>query len=349
MSASSHLKANGPRVSYRRRRSWLGVDESFAVGDVLANKYCIEGVLGEGSMGKVFVAIDLALGRRAAIKVPLIAEEMQAELDRRLLIEARAAARLVGQHVARVLDIGKLRSGAPFVVFELLDGENLETVLARKKHVPIVDVVDYTLQSCIGLAEAHGQGIVHRDIKPENLFLARSLDGTIMLKVLDFGASAFLDGLAVPGGKEQVIGTPLYLAPERIKKPRLRDPRSDIWALGAVMYELITGKPAFEADTVPEICDLVVNHPAPLLSHAMRGAPPALERVIDRCLHKAPGRRFSDVGALAMALAPFGRAGAYDLATRCRRVLVHASELRESSIPPPRPKLPSEPLLLTRK
>jgi serine/threonine protein kinase len=349
VSGTSHLKADGPRVSYRRRRSWLGVDESFGIGDILAGKYRIDGILGEGSMGKVFVATDLALGRRAAIKVAHIAVELQAELDRRLLLEARAAARLCGQHVARVLDIGKLRSGAPFVVFELLDGENLEEVLQRKGRLPAREVVDWVLQACIGLAEAHGMGVVHRDIKPENLFLARALDGTVVLKVLDFGASAFLEGLAVPGGKEQVIGTPLYLAPERIQSPRLRDPRSDIWALGAVMFELIAGTLPFDADSVDDICDLVLHHPAPLLSHALPGADAGIERVIDRCLQKAPGRRFTDVGALAMSLAAFGGAGAYELAKRSRRVLAHSSEQRESSLPPPRPLLRSEPLLLTRK
>jgi eukaryotic-like serine/threonine-protein kinase len=348
------LPSHQRKLSYHRRPSWLGVDDELEVGQLLAEKYRLDAVLGEGSMGKLFIATDLALGRQTAIKVALLAGRLQHELEHRLLMEARAAAQLRTQHVARVLDIGRLRSGAPFVVFELLEGENLEHLIQSGGRLPIAEAVGYALEACIGLAEAHALGIVHRDIKPENLFLATSPDGSVVLKVLDFGASALFAGLTHAGGQEEVIGTPLYLAPERVRSPRLRDPRSDIWALGAVLYELIVGRPAFDAESIPDIVELVQHHAAPLLRHAVQSAPPTLERVIDRCLQKNPAHRFGSVAALAMALAPYGPAGAYDLAKRSQRVLSHLRETCASSVPPPPPppprqRLGSHPLLLTRE
>jgi serine/threonine-protein kinase len=240
---------------------------------------------------------------------------------------------------------------------EFLEGENLEQVLERRKRVEVGDAIGWALQTCLALAEAHAMGIVHRDIKPENLFLAETPEGDIVLKVLDFGASAFVATRWQIGEMSEMhVGTPLYMSPERIRDASSSDLRSDIWALGAVVYELLVGVAPFDREgaEVKEIVERTLTiDPEPL--HALHpGVSPQLSRAIGRCLEKSPKKRFQSVADLARALATSGRPGAHGIAMRVARILDRASKeagaprpVAESAVPRPRPPLPSAPVPLT--
>lgn len=216
-------------------------------GEVVAGKYRIEGQLGSGGMGVVVAARHLALGERVALKFVTEARGADREAMRRMLREARATFRLRSEHAVRVLDVGELPSGPLYIVMELLEGRDLRAELDARGPLPEGEVVGYALEACEALEEAHALGIVHRDLKPHNMFLARSARGTIVLKVLDFGMSkldpAQFDTDVGPLTRpETALGTPKYMAPEQWKSAAAVDARADVWALGVVMYELLTGK-----------------------------------------------------------------------------------------------------------
>jgi serine/threonine-protein kinase len=308
-------------------------------GDVIAGKYRIEGVLGTGGMGIVFAATHLHLERLVAVKV------MRAELAQfqgavqRLVLEAKLAARLRSEHVCKVLDVGTLADGAPYVVMEYLEGADLATLLGRGP-LPTQVAVDFILEACEALAEAHASHIVHRDLKPENLFVVREIDGTSSIKVLDFGISkqrsispAASRNLTNPTA---ALGSPNYMPPEQMRSPKDVDARADIWAIGAILYELLTGRQAFQGETVPEVCAAVMSS-QPVPGHELRpDLPRRLVQVIERCLQKDRQDRFVDVSELAAALAPFGSAKAPASLGRIERVLsgAHATTLVNSSLPP---------------
>src|SRR5688500_4451427 len=219
------------------------------VGDRIADKYVVESIIGEGGMGLVVAARHVELDQRVAIKLllPAIAElGTAAERFRR---EARSAARIRSDHVCRVLDVGSLPSGVPYLVMEHLEGCDLATELERRTRLPVAEAIEWVLQACEGLAEAHSVGIVHRDLKPANLFLARRSDGSKRIKLLDFGVSKALDDSGAGQHKltqtSTLVGSPLYMSPEQLSSSRDVDVRTDIWALGAVLHELLSGKPPF--------------------------------------------------------------------------------------------------------
>lgn len=306
--------------------------------------------MAHGSMGAVYAATDVDLGRRVAIKVAQGPLHHQRELERRLRTEARACGRLEGDHVARVLEFGHLPGGAPYLVMERLRGETLEDVLVREGRLDIREAVGWILQACLGLAEAHALGIVHRDVKPENLFLAERPDGEVRLKLIDFGAAAFeARGWQVGSLDQAAIGTLHYMAPEQLQSPPKIDARSDVWALGATLYELIAGTSPFVADDRAVMVARIENaEPRSLLQYRQE-VNPFLDGVVQRCLEKTLARRYPDVGALAAALSPYGPSGAHGLATRCARVLARASHETGPISVPPRPqrgRLESVPLLL---
>jgi serine/threonine protein kinase len=282
-----------------------------APGDVVAGKYRIERVLGSGGMGVVVAARHIDLDQPVALKFILphaLAGKGNVE---RFMREARAAVRLKSEHVARVYDVGRDAEDRPFMVLELLEGMDLSKLSKQKGPLPVADAVEYVLQTCEALVEAHAAGIVHRDLKPQNLFVTRRLNGTPLLKVLDFGiAKAFGPGaigqMALTDSAA-IIGSPLYMAPEQMRSARTAEVRSDIWALGVILYELLGGQLPFDGETVTEVCIRVVNEdPKPLL--ALR---PALEEplvaIVMRCLEKEPEGRYHNVSALAAALEPFSR------------------------------------------
>lgn len=231
-----------------------------AVGDRVAGKYRVDGILGRGGMGVVVAATDLELARKVAIK---FVERNDEQAAARFLREARAAANLDSEHITRVFECGRLEQGLPFIVMEQLRGDSFAT-LTQKGPIPVQNAASYMMQICDALAQAHARRLVHRDIKPDNLFLHTRSDGSRIVKVLDFGVSKALGGTALTESTA-IVGSPPYLAPEQIEHSDRVDPRTDIWALGVVFYELISGERPFRGTTMVELCmNIITTEPPPL-------------------------------------------------------------------------------------
>jgi eukaryotic-like serine/threonine-protein kinase len=312
-------------------------------GDILAEKYRVERVLGQGGMGVVVAAWHQQLDQRVALKFLL--SEVLADEDTvaRFMREARASARLRSEHAAKVLDVGKLETGAPYIVMEYLEGRDLDATLESEGPLPIETAVDYVLQACEAVAEAHAAGIVHRDLKPANLFLTTRPDGSPCIKVLDFGISKKIeaeDSRAMTRTKA-MLGTPYYMSPEQMRSSRRVDQRSDIWAIGMILCQLTTGRTAFERGTLAELCAAVLSEPPTPPRDLNPSIPPELEAIILRCLEKDADNRFADLSLLCAALASFGTPGSPSV-DRVARLLGHSSP--RISIPfPPRSSAPDGP------
>jgi len=294
-------------------------------GQLIAGKYRVEQVLGRGGMGVVMAALHEQLNQRVALKFLTDNAFQQPEAVTRFLREARAAVQIQSEHVARVMDVGTLDSGAPYMVMEYLRGRDLKEVSSRRGPLPITEAVDYLLQACDAVAEAHSLGIVHRDLKPSNLFLTERPDGSPLVKVLDFGISKALQS----GDRSQlqmtasaaIMGSPQYMSPEQIRSSKNVDARADVWALGTILHELLTGTPAYVADTVPGLLAMIVADAPPPLSASRPDAPSDLEAAILRCLEKDRERRFSSVAVLARSLERFASPETRPLVRRIARVL----------------------------
>ncbi len=298
------------------------------VGEVLADKYRIDGQLGEGGMAVVFAAHHVLLDKPIAVKVLSPDLPRLPKVVDRFLTEARAAARVDSPNVARVVDVGTLDNGLPYMVMERLDGCDLAELLRLEKQLAIGDVVDYTLQALQGLACAHVLGIVHRDLKPANIFLAHQQDGTAIIKILDFGIAKIEDAKRVTE-QGQAVGSPTYMSPEHIRASEFVDQRTDIWSMGVVMYELLTGQPPIEEDGVGETIAAVLNKKPPPPSKIRPEIPPDLDAAIMRCLEHDPANRWPDVAQLARAIAPFGTGACASLAESIEMTL--RQELRRYS------------------
>ncbi|UQA56519.1 protein kinase [Polyangium aurulentum] len=268
-------------------------------------------------MGVVVAARHLELGGLFAIKFLLPSTLGLPEAIERFLREARAAARLRGEHVARVHDVGRMENGAPYMVLEYLDGCDLKEIVKKQGPLSVEETVTYLLQVCDAIAEAHAAGIVHRDLKPANLFLTQRPNGSPCVKVLDFGISKVSGPEEVDlTGTGAMFGSPLYMSPEQISKTKSVDARTDIWAMGVILYELLTGITPFKAATMLEVVSGVLQEePAPPRQRRP-DLLPAVEAVILRCLRKKREERFQSVAELMAALraavgwpaeAPLGR------------------------------------------
>jgi serine/threonine-protein kinase len=301
------------------------MDSPVQEGDVLAGKYRVEKVLGFGGMGVVVSAFRGDLEQRVAVKFLTQQAAERPEAAERFRREARAAAKIRSEHVARVLDVGTLETGLPYMVMEYLDGNDIADELRRHGTLPISDAVEYILQAIEALAEAHAGGVVHRDLKPGNLFLARRADGTRRVKVLDFGISKALSGSSVEElsltKTAALIGSPLYMAPEQMRSAKDVDIRADIWSLGAMLYEMLTGQPPYMGESVPQLCAaLLHDDPVPLRQHRAE-IPEGLEQAVLRCLMKDRLQRFPSVAELGRALLPFAMPGSSVHVDRAERVL----------------------------
>jgi len=283
-------------------------------GDVLAGKYRVERVLGVGGMGVVVAAQHLQLDEKVALKFLRPEALGDAEAVARFDREARAAVKIKSEHVARVIDVGKLENGAPYIVMEYLEGGDLSGMLEKSGPMSFEQAVDFVLQACEAIAQAHALGIVHRDLKPSNLFCIRRPDGQLSIKVLDFGISkSTTTGSFGSGSRDMgmtrttaVIGSPIYMSPEQMQSSKNVDSRTDIWSLGVILFELLTGRVPFEGDTVTELAIRVATEPTPPVASLRADVPPGLERAILRCLEKTRERRYQNVAELAAALVAFG-------------------------------------------
>ncbi|MBX3215447.1 MAG: protein kinase [Labilithrix sp.] len=275
------------------------------VGTVLAGKYRVDRVLGAGGMGVVVGATHIELDDRVAIKVLKPETARHRESVQRFLREGKIAARLESEHVARVRDVGRLDDGTPFLVMELLSGEDLQACLARSGPLPVESVVDLALQACEALAEAHAAGIVHRDLKPSNMFVTRRRNGEPCLKLLDFGISKLTDA-SEPAAVTQaaaVFGSPRYMSPEQLLSTTGVDSRTDVWSLAVAMYELLAGVPPFRGATLASVHLAILNDsPAPL-DGVRPDVPGDLARTIDDALAKERAARTPTIGDFADALA----------------------------------------------
>ena len=279
-------------------------------GDVLAGRYRVDRILGVGGMGVVVAAHHIQLDDKVAIKFLLPATLTNKEAVARFAREARVAVKIKSEHVARVSDVGTLENGAPYMVMEFLDGSDLAAWIRDRGPLPVEQAAEFVLQACEALAEAHALGIVHRDLKPANLVVVRRADGVSSVKVLDFGISKITNTTGSGGDSSMtrtsaVMGSPLYMSPEQMQSSRNVDARGDIWALGVILYELVTGEAPFVAETMPElVLQIMSAQPVPLQSRRAN-LPEGLEAVILRCLEKDRGKRYATVGQLAVELLPF--------------------------------------------
>jgi serine/threonine-protein kinase len=275
-------------------------------GDIIAGKYRVVRKLGEGGMGVVYEAIHTRIQQRVAIKM-LLPDVMELpEVVPRFEREARAAGKLKSDNTARVLDVDMSENGLPYMVMEFLDGVDLGQMLEKNGALPVQEAVDYVLQACNAMAEAHAAGVIHRDLKPSNLFVLTNTGGTRKVKVLDFGISKLENETeARVTATQAVVGTPLYMSPEQVRSAKHVDARSDIWSLGIILYELVTARTPFEGSTTAAAAAICIDDPPPI-AQFRPDVPPDLERAILIALQKEPGARFPNVQLLAQAIAPFG-------------------------------------------
>jgi len=299
-------------------------DDVPAPGQVVAQKYEVERILGQGGMGVVLAARHLDLGQRVAIKFIRAEVACDAGAAERFLREARASVALGSVHVARVLDVGRLESGAPYMVMEYLAGEDLERVLRRNGPLPIPTAIGLLLQACDAVAEAHGLGIVHRDLKPANLFVSRTTDGALLVKVLDFGISKAVSpgdpGQASLTASGMLMGSPGYMSPEQVRSSKDVDSRSDIWSLGVILYELLTGVSPFVGETLGDTLAKIVSEDPTPLRQLRPDVPAALARTVESCLQRKPEARIQSVATLASKLVDFAPDDSRPVVERIRRL-----------------------------
>jgi eukaryotic-like serine/threonine-protein kinase len=311
----------------------MSTDESpVQPGDVLAQKYRVDRVLGVGGMGVVVAATHLQLEERFALKFMLpwaLADQQAVE---RFAREARAAVRLKSTHAARVVDVGTLETGSPFMVMEFLEGADLAAIVEGHRQLPVEEAADYVLQACDAVAEAHSLGIVHRDLKPRNLFRVTGHDGNPLIKVLDFGISKMRGAADLSLTKTtEVIGSPSYMSPEQLRSSRDVDERTDVWALGVILFELLGGVVPFDAETVTQLTAMVLLDKARSVRELRPDVPEAVEQLIAQCLAKDPSSRIQSVADIADILDGFAPEHSRGLARRIRQV---AETRGGRSVPP---------------
>ena len=299
------------------------------VGQMLAGKYRIDRVLGAGGMGVVVAATHVQLDQKVAIKFLLPVALASADVVARFQREARACVKITSEHVARVIDVGTLDTGAPYMVMEYLEGTDLAHRITEGQ-LSVREAVRFVLEACEALAEAHAAGIIHRDLKPANLYLARRADKTSMVKVLDFGISKTVTG-GVSGGAmtstQAVMGSPYYMSPEQLMSAKHVDARADIWSLGVVLYESLTGSPPYLGDTMPEIVAQILQAPVKSVSAQRPDVPPSVDRIIAKAMNKDVNQRYRDVAAFARDLA--------DLVPDGMRSVDRIARVLGTSVPPP--------------
>ncbi len=300
------------------------------IGATLAGKYEVRRLIGSGGMGAVYEGVHVEIGKRVAIKILDRDHSRNEEIAERFRREGRAASRVESEHVVQVFDVGSDDAHGLYLVMELLEGEDLATRLDRERLLDVPIAIDVAWQAARGLAKAHAAGVVHRDLKPGNVFLSRRDDGSTVVKLVDFGISKLLtdeskDGAITRHGS--ALGTPQYMSPEQAQGHAV-DHRTDVWSLGAVLYEMLAGKPAYDLleNYEQTIFAIVLNDP-PSLAEVAPWVPPPVAALVGEALTHDVGQRIQDCGTFARLLAD----------------TAHALE------PDARPSGPNAPLVLTRR
>jgi len=275
------------------------------VGSIVADKYRVDAVLGRGAMGVVVAATHVELDERVALKFlryrakGISAQDFQSRFRR----EARVSARLKNEHITRVIDVGVWRERVPYMVMDHLTGTDLREIIKTGGPLPVGTAVDYIVQVCTGIAEAHAHGIVHRDLKPSNLFVTKRPDGSDLVKILDFGISKWSAGESEVDELTQtgvVLGSPKYMSPEQLFGSSQVDGRADVWSIGAILYEMLCGRPPFDLPTFTKICaELATDRMPPSLHERRAEVPPELDAAVMRCFARDPAKRTQNVAELA--------------------------------------------------
>ncbi len=274
-------------------------------GEILGGKYRLEKEIGRGSMGTVWSAVHLTLGQRVAIKLIAAEHAQAAEARQRFSTEAKAAARLRSRYVVQVYDDGETPAGTPYIVLEYLDGETLEQRLERERDLPLNDAVRITRHVARALSRAHAQGIVHRDLKPANVFLARSDDDEIgwLAKVLDFGIAKLEEhGIASTTKTGTLLGTPLFMSPEQVRGASSVDGRSDLYSLGMVFYNMLSGTNAIIGESFADVLVQICTGSLPDLRAAAPWVPQSVGEWFQRACAREPNDRFQSADEMVEGL-----------------------------------------------
>jgi serine/threonine-protein kinase len=277
---------------------------SIRPGGLVAGKYRVDAMLGEGGMGTVWAATHVELGQRVALK--LISSELarSADLLARFRAEAKAAAQLSSRYVVRMYDSGVTEDGRPYIAMEFLNGESLEDRLARVGSLPLGATVRIVSQVCKALKLAHAQGIIHRDLKPANIYLAMTGDDEEVAKVLDFGIAKMLDHERDHGATATgiILGTPLYMSPEQARALKTLDHRSDLYSLGMVTYRMLVGDPPFQGESFGDLVFSICTKPLPSMHEQVPSLPPSLDAWFQTACAKDPNARFNTAEQMNEAL-----------------------------------------------
>lgn len=274
-----------------------------ALGTVLADKYRLDRVIGVGGMGAVYQSQHALLNVPVAVKIILPEFAARSEFIQRFTNEAKAAARIQSDHITRVTDVGTTTDGISYLVMEMLEGEDLGSVLAREGPQSVERAIHWMIQTLVGLADAHSAGIVHRDLKPANLFLARRAGKPDRIKICDFGISKMT--FEASGGitkTNSMLGSPAYMAPEQLRSSRTVDHRADIWSIGVILYEILSGATPFDGDNVGAVFAAILETDPMPLSSIIPDLPENIDQAVLKCLRRRVDERFADVAELAFAL-----------------------------------------------
>jgi len=332
------------------RESVVQRQELVREGEVLAGKYRVERIPGRNGLGVLVQVRHLELGQEVTLKFLVPDACMYPEFVQRFIREARAAVKIQGEHVARVTDVGRLESGAPYMVREFLRGPDFADVLKVRGALPIAEACDYIIQAAEAVAEGHVHGIAHRNLRPTTLVVTRRSDGAPLVKVFDFAAAEALHVESFAKRSVGLVGTSAllaslpYLSPEQVRDPHSVDFRADVYGLGAILYELLSGVPPFEAESAPALLAMVAADIPVRLRTLRFGLPVALEEAVMRCLEKSRELRFANMSELTAALRPFASSDSLASIERIAR-LAHRSarppSVGEARVPaPPMPTMP---------
>lgn len=316
------------------RESVASRGELVREGEVLAGKYRVERIPGRNGLGVLVQVRHMELGQEVTLKFLVPDACMYPEFVQRFIREARAAVKIQGEHVARVTDVGRLASGAPYMVREFLRGPDLAEVLKVRGALPIPEACDYIIQAAEAVAEAHVLGIAHRNLRPTTLVVTRRSDGAPLVKVFDFAAAEALHvdtftkrSVSLVGSSALLASLP-YLSPEQVRDPHNVDFRADVYGLGAILYELLSGVPPFEAESAPALLAMVAADIPVRLRTLRFGLPAPLEESVMRCLEKSRDLRFASMSELSLALRPYASAESLSSIERIGRLA------RRSARPP---------------